>query len=125
MGCVSLLMNMHTHYLLTTVVTNSVDDEITIHTIPYNYNQLELVGKMLLERANDNFFTLKNCFFIQPVDQYPSVNAGDYQGLYPILESDFRDTFRHPILTTYFDKETNQYVKNWNKENAFYAQLKI
>jgi hypothetical protein len=118
-------MNTHTHYLLTTVVTNSVDDEITLHTIPYNHNQLELIGKMLLERAGDNFFTLKNCFFIQPVLQFSSVNAGDYQGLYPVLESDSRDTFKHPILITYYDKETDQYVKMWDKENAFYAQLKI
>ncbi|CAB5238243.1 hypothetical protein UFOVP144_30 [uncultured Caudovirales phage] len=125
MVCASLLMNTHTHYLLTTVLTHIDNGEVTAHTLMFSHDQLDELSKTLNSRATDNLYTLRRHFYLQEIYQYPSINAGNYCPLHNNIESDFRDTFKKPILTTDCDHTTYKSSVIWNPDHPIFSKLKL
>jgi len=125
MGCASLLMNTHTHYLLTTVLTHIVDGTVTSHVLVFSHDELGMLSETINQRAADNYYTLRRHFYIQEMYQIPSINAGDYCPLHNKTEIDFRDTFKKPILTTDCDHTNCKYSVIWNPDHPLFSQLKL
>ena len=125
MECASLLMNTHTHYLLTTVLTHIDDGEVTAHTLMFSHDELDTLSETLNSRAGDNLYTLRRHFYLQEIYQYPSLQAGKYCPLHSNINSDYTKIFKKPILTTDCDHINYKSSVIWNPDHPLFSKLKL